>query len=826
MTTYDEPIGYDAAVSYDGSPGGVPSGSGSGAFAWAGAASGVSAKSGSASGAFAWAGTASGTGDTGVVLLSAPSPRGASLASFELAAPPSSVLLLSARSARRASLRFAPVAAPVPAPYNLRPIRRQAHLMEPKSAVNPRKMGDYLRARAEGDSGYLYPIETEDVGMLRTFASGIDVTFLTGAPTTLREWSFGKPFGPQAASFTIPLREWQEPGVGALSILWADASVEVMLEDGDGNLISLWDGFTAEETDTAAPGQTGVTWHCEGTLYQAAHWPHDPPVIMDPRDVGHVIADAMNTVPNARYGKIRRFTTGVLTEDRGDSSMSVLEYVAMLIGKTFSDDGDQLMFRRDAAVSYRLDWSLPVVTPHWTYTKGSPGFNTTIRRPHSSRRDALFGRGFAPDGGFWKGQVFPGLVSGMPPTYPMANPSDSMSVGTTDADTVGGLGVTTWQRKMRERGYPVAVDGVMNAADTPWVRKVQREQGLEDDGILGPQTWAGSWEGGEQTPETLTYRLPLSVKDSARPYDYDASGKILRDNPLFDRRAIVYATPEVDAGTNIKKSSAIPLFDKILDREATPGYIAEMTATGVDPWEEGASRFLITAGDNVEVLGHHGGTVVQLADVTHTPTSTRMTGDSRARGQAVVDAIMARQRDALRSLYAKQSRTTDRGTLNASQLGQYESESPAGVYSRTAINGDSGLWTVRCIYVAEQGLARFRLTTSPAAEIVTLILGRRATPNQVAAICPDPLDSDAGWYDAEQQLREQFGLVEVIGTPDSPGGYFPRQKTGENAGPLTGVQAVGNLSMKSQRGGFFWVASFTSRSTFLQGEFEPEVPTA
>lgn len=756
-----------------------------------------------------------------VLLLSAPSPIGASLASFEVSGSPSTVLLLSAPSPIGGSLRIVPVASPVPPPFNQRPVRRQAHLMEPKSQANPRKMGDYLRTRAEGDDGYTYPIETADVGMLRVFASGIDVTWLTGAPTTIHDWSFGKPFNCQAASFTIPLREWQIPGVGALSILWADASVEVMLEDSEGNLTSLWDGFTAEETDTAAPGQTGVTWHCEGTLYQAAHWPHDPPVIMDPRDVGHVIADAMNSVPNRRYAKVRRFTTGILTEDRGDSSMSVLEYVAGLIGKTFDDDGNQLMFRRDAALSYRLDWCLPVVTPHWTYTKGSPGFASTLRRPHSSRRDALFGRGFAPDGGFWKGQVFPGLVSGMPPAYPMANPSESMSVGTTDADTVGGMGVSTWQRKMRERGYPVTVDGVMNAADTTWVRRVQKDQGLFVDGVLGPQTWAGSWEGGEQTPETLTYRLPLSVKDTARPYDYDASGKILRDNPLFDRRAIVYATPEVDAGTNIKKSTAIPLFDKILDREATPGYVGSMTATGVDPWEEGASRFLIAAGDNVEVLGHHGDTLVQLADVTHTPTSTRMTGDSRARGQAVVDAIMARQRDALRSLAAKQTRITDRGTLNASQLGQYESESPAGKYSRTAINGDHGLWTVRCIYVAEQGLARFRLTTSPRAEIVTLILGRRATPNQIAAICPDPLDSDAGWYDAEQELRERFGLVEVAGTPSNPGGYFPQQK-GE--GSLTGVQAVGNLSMKSQRGGFFWVASFTSRSTFLEGEFEPEVP--
>jgi hypothetical protein len=760
-----------------------------------------------------------------VVLLSAPSPRFAAITSFEASAPPSDVLLLSAASVREASLRIAPTPVPLPATITDHPLMRRAHLMPPKSQAEPVRMGDALRARVEGSDGYLYPLEEAEVGRLRVFASGIDVTYFTGAPTTVHDWSFAKPFGPQAASFTMPLREWEIPGVGPLSILWADAAIEIALEDTDGNLRHLWEGFTAEESDTSAPGQTGVTWHCEGTLQQAAHWPHDPPVIMDARDVGHVIADALNAVPNRRYAKVKRFTTGVPTENRGDASQSVLAYVAELIASTYNDDGDQLQLRRVGPYAYVIDWCLPAVVEDFTFTKGSPGFNATLTRPHSARRDAVFGRGFAPDGGFWMGRVFPGLVSAMPPTYPMANPSDNMD-GVSDSGTTTGLGVSTWQRQMRTLGYPVVVDGVMNAADVKWVRKVQQDRGLTVDGSLGPQTWAATWEGGEQTPETLTYRLPLAVKPAARPYDYDASGKILRPNPSFDKRAIVYATPEVDAGTNIKKSTFIPLAANILEREGTPGYVGNLTATGVDPHEVGESRLFITEGHNVLVDGHHGGTVVQVSKVVHTPTDTRMTVDSRARGASVVDAILTRERDVRRSLTAKRTRITDRGTLNASQLGQYESESPAGKYSRTAINGDTGLWTVRCIYVAEQGLARFRLTSSPRAEMVTLILGRRATPNQIAAICPDPLSSDSGWYDAEDELRERFGLVEVAGTPDNPGGYFPRQKSGDEAGPLTGVQAVGNLAMESQRGGFFWVAVFTSRSTFVEGEFEPEVPTA
>lgn len=773
--------------------------------------------------------TASGTadGEDSVLLLSAPSPRNASVTSFEaiaVAPPTGDVLLLSAPSPRSASLRIAPVALPVPAPFNDRPIRCQRHLMPPKTALSSRRVGDVFRSRADGpdENNYAYPVEESALGRLLVFASGVDVTYLTGAPTTVQEWSFAKPFGPQAASFFIPFPEWNEPGIDEMKIFWGDASIEIALEDIDGNLHHLWEGFTGEEDDVAAPGQTGVTWNCEGTFQQAAHWPWDPPLIMPPRDVGHVIADALNGVPNRRWNKIKRFTTGVMTETRGDSSQSVLAYVAELMGSTFSEDLQQLRLRRTGPYAYVLEWAQLVLATDWTYTKGSPGFASQLKRPHNARRDMVFGRGIAPDGGFWMNRKFDGLAAATPPVYPIAG-FGNMVVGTSDADTIGGNGVSTWQRRMRELGYPVKVDGVMNAADTKWVVAIEEARGISNTGILGPQTWAATWEGGTSIPATHTWRAPLSIKDNSRRFNYDASGQFVSKNALFDKRRVLHGMPVIDFGTNIKKSTAIPEARAIRYREASPGYVGSLTATGVDPWEVDSSRLFIVDGDNILVDGHHGSTLVQVSDVTHTPTSSRWTVDSGARGQALVDAVLSRQRDARGSLAGKTTKATDRGTLNASQLGQYESESPAGKYPRTVINGDDGLWTVRQIYVAEQGMARFRLESSPKAEIVTLICGKEITANQVAAISPNPLASSDGWYDAVEVLKEKYGLVNVAGTPDDPGGYWPKQKSDD--APLTGVQAAGNLSMKSLRGGFFWIAIYTSRSTLVEGEFEPEVPT-
>jgi hypothetical protein len=65
--------------------------------------------------------------------------------------------------------------------------------------------------------------------------------------------------------------------------------------------------------------------------------------------------------------------------------------------------------------------------------------------------------------------------------------------------------------------------------------------------------------------------------------------------------------------------------------------------------------------------------------------------------------------------------------------------------------------------------------------------------------------------------------MEVFGTPDNPGGYWPRQK---GDGSLTGKMRDRSSALyASKYGGFVWVAMFTSRSTWVSGRVYPGVPT-
>lgn len=53
--------------------------------------------------------------------------------------------------------------------------------------------------------------------------------------------------------------------------------------------------------------------------------------------------------------------------------------------------------------------------------------------------------------------------------------------------------VRTWQQRMADRGWSIAVDGWYGPASANVARQFQAEKGLTQDGIVGPQTWNAAW---------------------------------------------------------------------------------------------------------------------------------------------------------------------------------------------------------------------------------------------------------------------------------------------------------------------------------------------
>jgi Putative peptidoglycan binding domain/N-acetylmuramoyl-L-alanine amidase len=58
---------------------------------------------------------------------------------------------------------------------------------------------------------------------------------------------------------------------------------------------------------------------------------------------------------------------------------------------------------------------------------------------------------------------------------------------------MSGSDVHTWQARMQQRGWSLAVDGVYGPVTHGVCLQFQQEKGLGADGIVGPITWAAAW---------------------------------------------------------------------------------------------------------------------------------------------------------------------------------------------------------------------------------------------------------------------------------------------------------------------------------------------
>ncbi|GAA2154084.1 hypothetical protein GCM10009760_52630 [Kitasatospora kazusensis] len=51
----------------------------------------------------------------------------------------------------------------------------------------------------------------------------------------------------------------------------------------------------------------------------------------------------------------------------------------------------------------------------------------------------------------------------------------------------------TWQQKMADRGWSITADGEYGPKSAAVCAQFQREKGLDGDGVVGPLTWAATW---------------------------------------------------------------------------------------------------------------------------------------------------------------------------------------------------------------------------------------------------------------------------------------------------------------------------------------------
>jgi hypothetical protein len=705
------------------------------------------------------------------------------------------------------------------------PIMRRSVLMEPLSAEHP------VHARREcleGDDA----VVSEVIGRLQMWIGGRNITYLRGVPIVARRWESESPIGDTVASFEFPqLNPWDKPGDGDLDFLYPDAPVAIGLKrevsPGVYRVQRLWNGYLDARGNGLVGEGEDYAHEAKGTLTAALHAVHEPRPFTEPTDIWVLIARALNAVPGRRWAYIPQTPIGIKTLTRGSRDDFVWDYVQQLLSEAITDDGRQWTINEVAPGVIRPVLKPAPSTVHATVSYGTPGVDIDFRIDESTRVDGFFVSGIAPNGGGWANVFYPGVELLNPPPYPNSDTTDYLNLGTTDADTDSGTGVTDWQRRVKEIAAfsTPAVSGVMSSAWIAVVDDVQRFVGVTADSSVGPQTWNAVFDRVAAGSDFTPIRLPLAVKPWAWPFKYTAAGVKTGPNPLFDKTRVPRFVPLQLGARKTKREGA-----KIA--RALLGVYGEAGAYGQIRWEydpNETDRAMLSHLSNVKVRGFEGEDrvvqvahkVVSLDESEDGPVYVVTTDvDEHARDAMWVEDLLEQRRNAQPDLSRRPTGGGKSSRVVVDERTPWDAESPCGVLRRTAVNGSSGLWSVVTVPFAEIGkLAGIRLTSDqPFA--MAIFASLRITENKLASIVGNPFASSDPWRDVKGQLDE-YGIIEAWGEEGNACGYSP--KTEDDDAPFTGLFELDTpVDYWTETVPYVSVAIFMrGGSGWIEGEFIP-----
>lgn len=655
-----------------------------------------------------------------------------------------------------------------------------------------------------------YPIVREAIGRLHVWAGGQDVTYLNDKSTQITSYSAALPFGERDAQIDFPqIMLLDAPP----TMLAGDKPVDIALVKDDGTRINLWAGKIVSRAGGNADRDVRSNRQCEGPLMSADHQIHQVPLILAPTDRGTLVAGELNGTGSRTFGTIAPAVTGMTSIERGSSTDRRLDYAQSQLAQMWTPDQDQWTVAR-TAVPRAYEMALKsTIGSTWTLTYGAPSVKVDLTKDETQRHNVIWGHGKAQDADGnhygWQNMFFPGLLPYDPPDYPFTDTSRELELGTTDADTDSGDGVTVWQTRMAELGFPVRIDGVIHQADKDAALRLQRLRGLEDNGEIGPQTWNGTWDIGTTGAALERIRLPLAYDPRVWPTLHGPNGKVIGPNPLYDPSIERYESEDIEFPPGTTKAQAIVSAQEQLARNLDPGFTGTIELLSC-PWE--GWRGLIREGDHVNLLGYEGATVaLHVSHVEVFPADgfrVVLRVDTKARDAMTLASIEARDRDAAADLAHKPGPVNRLSQIDRNQTTPFEGESPAGKIPKLPINGDAGLWSVWPVFVSEVGTLAFVdiRTMAPACEFSFGLSGWPITPNQCAQYVGNPLTDPDAWTRNVELLRTRFGFINSWGNAsEAAGAPGPGLTLGREFDDSP-------LSFQSQKAGWLYLWVFASQS--------------
>lgn len=633
---------------------------------------------------------------------------------------------------------------------------------------------------------------------------GVDVSNFRGYHTPPPRYLLMEPFAYGATSVQFPQvhATFEESTFGTGDLSWVREGARVVMSrtfDTDPEAVDYVGVVTAVEVYGRVLNLTiGGEFTGRASLIDMKNQPYRVPA-----DVGHLAAVVMWTV-NMNIDPWFGPVTGIQLAQVGEQTL--LSWAQYLCTMSQDATGAQRALMPQAWGSPTWEFEpKDTTTRHLTAFPDDARVVLQVADDAAEQPNVWYGTGVDLEGIRWRNAKWPGVFQGTPDAYPIAGGAP-FGLGTVDADTIDGDGITVLQINLQQRGYmpfTIASSGTYTADFVAAVKLLQADAGQAATGTMTTGAWNALFDldvtGYDVNGNVI---FPLVTDPRVEPRLYSATGQVIGINPSFDP-TVLRVERSVDFGPGVDKAYARAWCTGQYARAQGKNWTGtiEFNRAGAF-WGDHANEATVTEADlasyrdirpgmNVWVPYFDGGTLFHISGVDVSDGRAVATVDTQARDLMEVREIIERnqssRRDTRRAWILQQQAQKASGNM-------IMADENFGVLSRNvALTGNE--WNVFPVVAGQHGqVNKVDLQTfADQAEFAVAIFAKKVTPNRLQNRIGNPLveADESVWETGDlEDWWEDSILLYAAGDGAQPCGYGRRRKVNDVGNP-TGAPITG-----------------------------------
>lgn len=382
----------------------------------------------------------------------------------------------------------------------------------------------------------------------RIVVGGKDVSYYRDIATPEPGYGLAEPLLWDRCTLDFPqiAASFENPGKGQLRWCRKGAPVVLQRVTATGEVVSTDYRGVVIGYDTSGKA---LKVECGGHASGRAALRYKPmPIFKDTLDLGRLAWASIRDL-GLRFEPRLGPTTGMKQALWG--GMWHGDYIDELSARAWQRDGTQWTIMPSDAGVYRMQQKNRTAVDFTVFTDDKRAV-ANLRSDAAEEPNRIFASGVTPRGQRVRFGVYPGLKPSKAAPYPFLD-QRAFGIGTTDAQTDTGDGITVMVRTLWGMGYLSLEDASGEYDGDVWraIGSLQDDAGIHDGplgylnrGSMDPATWAALFDFDVTGFNLRGSRIePAAQAPRTRRYRRSASGRVIGKHPRFDRHALVVDRP-------------------------------------------------------------------------------------------------------------------------------------------------------------------------------------------------------------------------------------------------------------------------------------------